>query len=88
MEFPRLVYKSASEHELAEDQDQYDGLIKDGWFGSVPEAKDKKHAAKPVVEAPPTRAELEAKAKELGIGFNKNTDDADLLKRITDKLAA
>jgi len=94
MNFPRLVYKAADNHVLAEDQGQYDALIKDGWFGSVPEAlaKTKAQPAKATAptakEAPPTRAELEAKAKELGIKFTKNTADADLLQLITDKLAA
>ena len=31
---------------------------------------------------PPTREELETKAKELGIGFNKNTKDETLLEKI------
>lgn len=35
----------------------------------------------------PTRAEMEVKAKELGVAFNKNTTDAALLKAINDKLA-
>lgn len=33
-------------------------------------------------DSPPTREELEAKAKELGIGFNKNTKDETLLEKI------
>lgn len=35
----------------------------------------------------PTREELEAKARELGIGFNGNTKDETLLKKIEDALA-
>lgn len=36
---------------------------------------------------PPTRAELEVKAKELGIQFDGRTSDAKLSKAIADKLA-
>jgi hypothetical protein len=44
-------------------------------------------AKEPIIEevdedSPPTREELEAKAKELGIGFNKNTKDETLLEKI------
>lgn len=38
MDFPRLVYKSASVYALAKDKEHYDMLIVDGWFASVPEA--------------------------------------------------
>lgn len=41
----------------------------------------------PVPVAPPTRAEMELKAKELGIAFTKATTDVALLKAIDDKLA-
>lgn len=37
-------------------------------------------------DAAPTRAELENKAKELGIKFDGRTSDASLLKKIEDKL--
>lgn len=36
---------------------------------------------------PPTREELEAKARELGISFNGNTKDETLLKKINEALA-
>ena len=35
----------------------------------------------------PTREELEEKARELGIGFNGNTKDETLLKKIEEVLA-
>jgi hypothetical protein len=38
------------------------------------------------IEAPPTRSEMEAKAKELGIKYKKNLSDKKLLKKIEDKL--
>lgn len=38
MKFPRLVYRSASEHLLVKDEEQHAAALKDGWFASVPEA--------------------------------------------------
>lgn len=38
MDFPRLVYRSESEHVLVENGEQYNERIADGWYGSVPEA--------------------------------------------------
>ena len=38
MEFPRLVYKSASNHFLVNDEAEFNASIKDGWFPTVPEA--------------------------------------------------
>lgn len=42
----------------------------------------------PEDDAPPTRAELEAKAKELGIKFDGRTGDKKLGQLIQDKLSA
>ena len=44
-------------------------------------------AADPDDDAPPTRAELEAKARELGIKFDGRTGDKKLAALIADKLA-
>lgn len=68
-----------------------------GWFLSFEEAVAAKQTLKPApvvappaddvaLDAPPTRDELLAKAKELGIGFNRRTTDAALLARISEKL--
>lgn len=38
MDFPRLVYKSASNHKLVNTPDEYGAAMRAGWFGSVPEA--------------------------------------------------
>lgn len=115
MEFPRLVYKSAANHTVANDAAEFDALIARGWFASVPEA-----LAGPVAvaatttldpqvarvddepsqsaiddalnygddDAPPTRAELELKANELGIEFSPRIGDAKLAERIADAIAA
>ena len=90
MEFPRLVYRSASVYELAEDSEQHDKLLSEGWFASVPEALAPKAPEKAKVEpednGPATRAELEAKATELGIKFDGRTKDAGLTKLIEQAL--
>jgi len=38
MDFPRLVYRSASVHTLAETKEEHDDLLAKGWHASVPEA--------------------------------------------------
>ena len=95
MNFPRLVYKSAAVHQLAKTQEEFNAFRKEGWFATVPEAIAGKHD-EPLEEsgddsendevAPPTRAELEKKAKELGIKFDGRTSDEKLFKLITDAL--
>lgn len=96
MKFPRLVYKSASNHLCVNDEAEYKAAISAGWFASVPEALapklPEKKAEVPEVQvsvepkdnAPPTRAEMEAKATELGIKFDGRTTDAKLLKMIAE----
>lgn len=51
MEFPRLVYKSASLHLLVEDEDGFLTALEDGWFSTVPEAINPQ--SKPVEEQKP-----------------------------------
>lgn len=80
MEFPRLVYRSASEHTLVDSQEAFDEAIKNGWFASVPDAIAGKSDAEET--APPTRTEMEAQAKILGIKFDGRWSDASLLKAI------
>jgi len=94
MEFPRLVYKSVSSYKLVNDVTEFNAAINEGWFDSVPAALEgkrpqevKKDAAEvPSDNAPVTRAELEAKATELGIKFDGRTSDAKLAKLIGDNL--
>lgn len=80
MEFPRLVYRSASEHALVDSQEAFDEALRNGWFASVPECAPK--AAASDETAPPTRAEMEAQAQILGIKFDGRWSDASLLKAI------
>jgi len=92
MEFPRSLFKSPGDQwvgggsfaiEHVEDLAQYHAAKKAGWFDSVPEALDAWRNGTPVADdAPPTRDELEQKARELGIKFDGRTTDAALLRRI------
>ncbi len=74
-----------------------DETVASGWFRTIPEALA---AVAPVVasepvseasevvpdDAPPTRAEMEQKATELGVKFDGRTTDAKLLQRIEEAL--
>jgi hypothetical protein len=74
------------------DQKAYDALKAQGWHATLPEAVSPPvvapAASEPVIDevpaddAPVTRAELEAKANELGVKFDGRTSDALLLSRI------
>lgn len=77
----------------AKDRAEFDTLLAKGWYPSYYDAVAGKQAKK-VIEAAeafedaidevsePTREELETKAKELGVSFNKRTSDKKLAERI------
>lgn len=81
----------------AADKAEFDALIAKGWSASYEEAAAGKTAGK-IIEAAeafedaidevsaPTREELEAKAKELGVSFNARTSDKKLAERIAEAL--
>lgn len=98
MSYSNIVYRCPGPHQRPGGTYAYKGVsseaeeaeaLKDGWFRSMPEAIEGKSA---VVElppdAPPTRDELEQKAKELNIKFDKKTSDEVLTKKINDALGA
>jgi hypothetical protein len=81
----------------AKDQAEFDALLAKGWYPSYDEAVAGKQAKKAIEVAEafddaidevsePTREELEAKAKQLGVSFNSRTSDRKLLERIADAL--
>ena len=83
----------------ANDQAEFDAAVSDGWHPTVPQAVEawRKPVADgpssqplpvplPEEDAPPTRAEIEAKCKELGIPVHHKHNDATLLKKIEDAL--
>lgn len=100
-EFPKMVYRAGGTEEIhggrfathiVQNADEQDAALIDGWSLTTDAATI---AARPVEiappkddNAPPTRAELEAKAIELGIEFSPRIGDAKLAERISDKLAA
>lgn len=59
-----------------------EGPIPEGWFKTVFEANDALIPKEPAEDSPPTRAELEEKASELGIKFDGRTSD----KRLADAI--
>lgn len=84
-------------YRAAIDEESRAALISKGWSDTLPEAieaaKPKPVVIAPVVEEPPpppppddnlppTRAEMEEKAKELGITFDGRTSDAKLSRLI------
>lgn len=94
-----MLYKCPGPHEIhgghfdytivdADEEGAIDAAKADGWFETTDEAKAAADEAKAKREAelnaPPTRAELEAKANELGIKFNDKTSD----KKLSDLIAA
>ena len=81
----------------AADKESFDALIAKGWSASYedaliaaqplkPKAKAVEKAAEIDEVSAPTREELEAKAKELGVSFNTRTSDITLADRITSAL--
>lgn len=96
MNYPRFVFKvpgpiaragGTYDQVLANDSAELEAKKADGWFESMLDAIDPPKPIEKVDDAPPTRAELEAKAKELGLTFDGRTSDAKLGKMIADKLA-
>lgn len=96
MEFPMLVYRSASDHMQVQEESEYEAAMSDGWFASVPEAQAKMHASQFIeagkkleaLDGPPTRQELETQARELNLKFDGRNSDASLLRMIDDALKA
>lgn len=85
-QFPQVLYK-ADQTRIVLDMDTFQAAIADGWFEQPWEAAE---AAKvkeaPKDDAPPTRAELEQKATELGLKFDGRTTDRKLSELIAEKL--
>lgn len=62
MDFPRLVYRSASDYTLVETKEEYDNLLTKGWHASVPEALGATGEVK-AIPAPVTSPKPSAKGK-------------------------
>lgn len=99
-EFPTLVYRSPGPHHGpgsstydyrgVRDEDELILRQLEGWSLSMAEAINGKPVAapEPVDNAPPTRAEMEQKAKELKIKFDGRTTDRKLLALIESALGS
>lgn len=90
-EFSDIVYKCPGDHQRkggtfsymhVQSQEEKDEALSDGWFDSLPEAINGKSEDM----SPPTRSELEAKAKELGLKYTAKTTDVQLAEAIAAKL--
>ena len=104
MDFPTLVYRCPGPHdgppgttykaEPVADASELAAALSAGWFATLPEAVEAFLSPKPQVasetadEAQPTRAELEAKAAELGIKVDKRWGDKRLMQEIVTALEA
>lgn len=82
---------------IVESHDELDAAIADGWYETTPEAKEAFDAAakgqvsgttSTAPSGPPSRAELEQKASELGVPFSARVSDKKLADAIAEKLAA
>lgn len=99
MEFPTIVYRCPGDHQRpggtfsyrpVEDEKQLAEALDAGWRLSLPDAIAPPPMPAPAepADAAPTRAELEQKAKELGIKFDGRTGDSKLSALIAEKLKA
>lgn len=98
MTFPVLVYKSPGKHRYRNgktyryisvaNDDELSRAIADGWNTNKVDAINGKELAlpEPIDNAPPTREEMETKAKQLGLKFDGRTSDKKLLTMITEAL--
>jgi len=97
MKYPTIVYRCPGPHQRkggtfdyhgVKSEAELEGSLNDGWFETLPEAIAGKASLKelPPTHTPPTRKELEQKAKELGIKFDNKTSDEVLSKKISDAL--
>jgi hypothetical protein len=92
--FPQVLYRGLMlETRMVYDVESRDAAIAEGWHDQPWDALDAATAppmptpAPPPEDAPPTRAELEEKATELGIKFDGRTSDRKLSGDIAAKLA-
>jgi len=99
MSFPTIVYRCPGPHQRkggtfdykgVADKAQLEAALADGWHTTLTRAtgEEPTETAAPTTDdkSPPTRDELEQKAKELGIKFNKKMADDELLELINIEL--
>lgn len=98
IEFPALVYRSASVHLLVHDKAEHAAALADGWFATVPEAlapkaetprEEMEREASAAADqrshthdSKVARAEMEREAAALGLQYSPLIGDAKLAERI------
>jgi hypothetical protein len=94
MDYPRMLYRVGGPVALQDgdydtlivaDEDADDAARADGWYetpAAARETGEKVRGDAPPDDAPPTRAELEEKARELGIKFDGRWGDRRLAAAI------
>lgn len=82
---PAALQDGAYDTLIVADKDAEDTAFKDGWRVGTEAARSVVSATQE--DAPPTRPELEQKAKELGLKFDGRTPDKKLGEMIAAKLA-
>lgn len=98
-DFPRMIYRAGGTEEIhggrfstliVHNDDELAAALAEGWHLTTADASAPALAAPAAHDdnAPPTRAELEAKAAELNIEFSPRIGDAKLAERIAEKLKA
>lgn len=92
MPFEEVVYRGFGPHQRngggfstlgVNSEEELAKALADGWFRTLPEAIEAHDNPKavgevPADDAPPTRQEMEQKAKELGLKFDGRTSDRKL----------
>jgi hypothetical protein len=99
--FPQMLYRAGGSEEIhggrfatliVADESALSAALADGWRETTGAALEALHvspdapATEPADDAPPTRDELEQKARELGIKFDGRTGDKKLASLIAEKL--
>ena len=95
MNYPRTLYRKPKDGRihlalLVHSEAEHQAAKANGWKESVLAADEVSESVPgdPIDEfSPPTRDEIESKARELGIRFNKRTSDEALLDRIESALS-
>lgn len=83
---PELIHGYYVDYTVV-DEPEVPAMLDKGWFRTAIEAGESANKPEPVIpadDAPVTRAELEQKARELGLKFDGRTTD----KRLGDMIAA
>jgi hypothetical protein len=86
-----MLYRHPGQHDIHGGKfdyiitDDIDAALADGWYLTTTEAKAAS-AAQAADNSPPTREEMEDKAKELSLKFSDKTTDKKLLQMIVEAL--